>query len=92
MGHQVRNHPAFAFDQGQALGGLLDAFGFGRDVRGVNPGRGAGWIGIEDPNVNAFVEQLVHLIADPEAFGNVTFDMPMGPSLTIRDQGTRAYR
>jgi len=32
-----------------------------------------GSISVTDAAVNAFLDQLVQLIADPEAFGNVTF-------------------
>jgi len=39
---------------------------------------GMGSILITDPTVNAFVERLVQLVADPEATGDVTF----GPEQT----------
>jgi len=38
-----------------------------------------GSILITDPAVNAFIERLVHLVADPEAIGDVTF----GPKPTF---------
>ncbi len=40
---------------------------------------GMGAILITDPTVNAFIERLVELIADPEAIGDVTF----GPKPTF---------
>lgn len=47
---------------------------------GGDDAAGVGSILITDPAVNAFMEQLVQLIADPEATGEVTF----GPKLTTR--------
>ncbi len=47
---------------------------------GGDDAAGVGSILITDPAVNAFMEQLVQLIADPEATGEATF----GPKLTPR--------
>ncbi len=46
---------------------------------GSDDAAGIGSILITDPTVNAFIERLVQLIADPEAIGDVTF----GPKLTF---------
>jgi len=40
---------------------------------GSDDAAGIGSILITDPTVNAFIERLVRLIADPEAIGNATF-------------------
>jgi len=47
---------------------------------GGDDAAGVGSILITDPTVNAFMEQLVQLIADPEATGEATF----GPKPTRR--------
>ncbi|MEJ7900504.1 MAG: hypothetical protein WKF63_01585 [Thermomicrobiales bacterium] len=47
---------------------------------GGDDAAGVGSILITDPAVNAFMEQLVQLIADPEATGEATF----GPKPTPR--------
>ncbi len=47
---------------------------------GGDDAAGVGSILIADPGVNAFMEQLVQLIADPEATGDATF----GPEQTPR--------
>ncbi len=46
---------------------------------GGDDAAGVGSILITDPTVNAFMEMLVQLIADPEAIGDVTF----GPKPTF---------
>ena len=46
---------------------------------GGDDAAGVGSILITDPAVNAFIERLVHLVADPEAIGDVTF----GPKPTF---------
>ncbi len=70
-------------------------FWFGRDIvsnewsvyvelpetdTGPDGRAGQGSISVTDAAVNAFLDQLVQLIADPEAIGNVTF----GPAPTSK--------
>ncbi len=76
---RVHIHREFCFARDN-VGGEWSAFvALPERDSGSDDAVGMGSILITDPTVNAFIERLVELIADPEAIGDVTF----GPKPTF---------